>query len=64
MRRAVLSLLSLFLAGCVSIPPQGEVRRVMAFPGFEDAGRAAPGWTVEALDTIARLEYELNRLPR
>lgn len=60
MRHAIPAILGLFLAGCVSTPPQNEVRRLMAFPGFEDAAKAAPGWTVEVLDSVARLEYEIH----
>lgn len=63
MKAAILGVLSLFLAGCVSTPPplRGEVRRLIAHPGFEDARTIAPSWTTDALETVARLEYELNR---
>ena len=65
MTRAIPAILSLFLAGCVSTPPpQNETRRLMAFPGFEDAAKAAPGWTVEVLDSVARMEYELKTISR
>jgi hypothetical protein len=37
-----------------------EVSRLIAYPGFEDAGRMAPRWTIEALDTVERLENELR----
>lgn len=62
--RLFLAICGLLLAGCVSAPQHGHVRRLLAFPGFEDAGKAAPGWTVEALDTVAMLEYELAKAQR
>jgi len=54
---------ALILTGCATTAttPKGEVRRLMNFPGFQDAGRVAPGWTVEALDTVAGLEHELSK---
>jgi hypothetical protein len=53
---AILALLS----GCATPPMGDEVSRLIAYPGFEDAGRMAPRWTIEALDTVERLENELR----
>ena len=38
-------------------------RRLMARPDFEAARKAAPDWVFEAIETIAALEYELERRP-
>jgi len=58
----IVLLVALALPGCATTPQRSnEVRRLMAFPGFQDAGRAAPGWTVEALDAVAELEHELSQ---
>ncbi len=62
--RSLFAVAVLIIAGCVSAPQHGHVRRLLAFPGFDEAGKAAPGWTVEALDTVALLEYELAKAQR
>ena len=64
MTRAIPAIVGLFLAGCVSTPQGSEARRLMALPGFHAAAEASPEWTVEALDSVARMEYELNRLSK
>lgn len=62
MKAALVSLVS-WLSGCVYVPARvNEVDRLIAYPGFQDAGKAAPGWTVEALDTVDRLQRELATL--
>lgn len=63
MRNAIPSILALLLAGCITTPRHGEAARLMAFPGFQDASKASPGWVVEALDSVAELEYQLSRKP-
>lgn len=53
----LLILAILWLSGCAT-PGEDHVRRLMAYPGFEDAHRVAPGFTVEVLQTIEQLQRE------
>ena len=52
--------LMLLLSGCVSVSLNNS-ERLMQHPEFEAAAQAAPAFTTEALKTINRLEYELER---
>lgn len=63
MRTRALLVLSVVLTGCVTPREYGNVRRLMAYPGFQDAANAAPGVMVEAMDTIDRLERQLANCP-
>ena len=53
-------LLALLLTGCVSIKLNNS-ERLMEHPGFRKAALASPAFVEEALKTINRLEYELER---
>jgi hypothetical protein len=56
-------LLPLFAAGCVSAPLRNDVPRLLTHPQFNAAAKAAPDFTTEAMNTIARLDHELNSRP-
>lgn len=53
----------LFLAGCATsapaIAPSGNVDRLLSHAQFRQAAKTAPEFTMEALNTIARLEHDL-----
>jgi hypothetical protein len=53
-------LLALLLTGCVSVRLDNS-QRLMEHPGFRKAALASPAFVEEALKTINRLEYELER---
>ena len=61
--RALVVIACLFLAGCgatvPAIAPSGNVDRLLVHAQFKAAAQAAPDFTVEALNTIARLEHDL-----
>lgn len=48
------ALLLALIAGCTT--PPGQVDRLLAHPEFPTAAQAAPGFTADALKTIADLE--------
>jgi hypothetical protein len=53
------------LVGCVSSTRDTDhVRRLQQFPGAEEAFRAAPGFYVEAMQTIDQLQQERDALER
>lgn len=53
----------LLLAGCAAptqaILPTGNVDRLIAHPEFKAAAKAAPGFTSDALNAVAKLEHDL-----
>jgi uncharacterized lipoprotein YmbA len=52
--------LAVSLAGCATPPKRNDVDRLMAHPEFVKAAKAAPNFTTEALETVARLNHELR----
>jgi hypothetical protein len=52
--------LMLLLSGCVT-PPLDNSKRLMERKDFPAAVKAAPEWAKDALKTINRLEYEIER---
>lgn len=62
--RSVLILLTLALltsTGCTTSVQFDNGARLIARPDFPAAKAAAPEWCRDALDTIAALEYELEK---
>jgi len=55
-----MTLLMTLLSGCVSVKLNNS-ERLLQHPEFEKAALAAPEFTREALKTINRLEYDLER---
>ena len=68
-RRLTMLLLTLYITsiavltvGCLTPRVRLEnAHRLIGHPEFKQAAQAAPEWTREALKTINRLEYELER---
>jgi hypothetical protein len=59
--RSSIFLLCLILSGCQSVPVvTGNVDRLLAHPQFKASAKAAPAFTTDALNTVARLEHEIN----
>ncbi|EIP99323.1 hypothetical protein OpiT1DRAFT_03837 [Opitutaceae bacterium TAV1] len=58
---ATILLLSLSLSGCVSVIERDNGARLRARDDWTAARDAAPAWCLDALNTIADLEYELER---
>jgi hypothetical protein len=54
-------MLSVFLASGCTTTKLANSERLIAHPQFRAAAQAAPDFTREALKTINRLEYELER---
>jgi len=52
--------LSLALTGCASAPLE-NAKRLIEHPEFKAAAVAAPNFTSDALLTINRLEYEIQK---
>jgi hypothetical protein len=52
-------LLLMLCVGC-STPKRDNGARLISRPDFPAARIAAPGWTLDALNTIAELEAELD----
>jgi hypothetical protein len=51
------------IAGCATItPPRNDVARLLAHPQAASAAVAAPDFTADALNTVARLDHELSTL--
>lgn len=66
MRRLVLlfvvSSFCVFGVGCATAPVRlDNAARLMARPDFSAAAQACPAWAAEALHTINRLEFQLER---
>lgn len=53
-------LLTLLLSGCVHLKMDNS-NRLMRRPDFDQATVAAPEWVRDALKTINRLEFEIER---
>ena len=58
-RALAIALLAAALGGCSS-PPRADVARLLAHPQAETAAKAAPDFFTDAMQTIARLDHELN----
>ena len=58
--KRMLLLMLLLMSGCVSVKLENS-ERLMRHPGFPAAAQAAPEFTREALKTINKLEYEIER---
>jgi|TARA_Y100000310_G_scaffold187085_1_gene187187 hypothetical protein len=58
--KRMLLLMLLLTSGCVSAKLENS-KRLMMHPEFEHAATNAPEFTREALKTINRLEYEIER---
>jgi hypothetical protein len=56
----LLTLLLVLMSGCVATKLNNS-ERLMEHPGFRKAALASPIFVEEALKTINRLEYELER---
>lgn len=57
--------LTLVLTGCVTTDAghrQDNVTYLQRFPGYQEAGKAAPGWVIEAMMIIDELERELRQI--
>ena len=63
MKRAITVAAMLLLAGCAAptqaILPTGNVDRLIAHPQFTAAAKAAPEFTRDCLNAVARLEHDL-----
>jgi len=55
-----LMLLLILTSGCVGVKMNNS-ERLIAHPGFRKAALASPAFVKEALQTVNRLEYELER---
>lgn len=63
MKRAsilVLALSVLAMSGCVAPVTRQDVPRLLAHPQAKAAAQAAPDFFSDAMNTIARLDHELN----
>ena len=55
-----LTLLLILMSGCVAVKLDNS-ERLIKHPGFQKAALASPAFVEEALKTVNRLEYELER---
>ncbi len=51
----------LVMSGCATEIKMDNAQRLINHPEFSAAAKAAPNWTREALDTISRLEFEIEK---
>ena len=56
----LLTLLLVLMSGCVAVKLNNS-ERLTKHPGFRKAALASPAFVEEALKTINKLEYELER---
>jgi hypothetical protein len=54
-------LCGLLAAGCSTPRKMNGVKTLTDHPQFPKAAQSAPEWTRAALETVAKLEYEIER---